>query len=268
MYAFAKLLSALSLLAVAHFAPEATAQSPPANRPTGGSICSTTPFLVESVIPANINDNGGELFPPQPLTTYPTYTALSVGTQNYTCGDDGTWAGSGAITYLYDISCLPLDHHQPFTSFIAALWDAAPPTVTAADIVALTEKVNPGVGYGIHYWISDPVNATSGNIYAKWDFSQSERMENDTNKANAYLVAGESANVPAPNDPSVNSNWLVEPVLVINGTKVGQLADEVWRINSNGGQAPNTTCTPGTDLQVKSTLDFLFYGGAWADTIF
>lgn len=38
----------------------------------------------------------------------------------------------GEITYLYDISCLPQaqEHHIPFTSFIGALWEAGPPTVT------------------------------------------------------------------------------------------------------------------------------------------
>ncbi|GJE90423.1 hypothetical protein PsYK624_065560 [Phanerochaete sordida] len=262
---FAKLLSALSLLSVALVVD---AQSPPANRPSGGSICTTKPFLVETVLPANLNSHGGTPFPKQTFAKYPTYTALSVGTQNYTCSSAGKWAPAGAITYLFDISCLPLEHHKPFTSFVAGLWDNTPPVVTASDFVALTEKLNPGVALGVHYWIADPVHPSSGKIYAKWDFSMGERMTNDTHKDHAYLVAGESANVPDPFDPVHNSAWLVEPVLVIDGKKDGELADQVFRINSNGGQAPNTKCTPGADLQVKSTLDFLFYGGHWENTIF
>ena len=116
--------------------------------------------------------------------------------------------------------------------------------MTADDIVSWTEEFNPGVALGVHYWIKDPVNPNSGKIYAKWDFSMSERMTNDTHKDHAYLVASESSNVPDPFDPVKNSAWLVEPVLVINGEKDGELADQVFRINSNGGQAPTTVCTP------------------------
>ena len=145
---------------------------------------------------------------------------------------------------MYDISCLPLEHHKPFTSFIAGLWEAAPPGVTADDIVSWTEEFNPGVALGIHYWVADPVNATSGKIFAKWDFGASERMTNDTHKDHAFLVASESSVVPDPFDPVFNSAWLVEPVLVVDGQKLGELADQVFRINSNGGQAPNTVCRP------------------------
>ncbi|EKM47997.1 uncharacterized protein PHACADRAFT_109555, partial [Phanerochaete carnosa HHB-10118-sp] len=187
----------------------------------------------------------------------PVYTGLSVGVQNYTCGADGTWSSIGAFSYLYDISCLPLDTHRAFTSFIAGLWDAAPQTVTAADLVTITKNLNPGVGLGVHYWVPDPLNATSGSTFAKWDFSQSELMVNDTNKVNAFLVASKTGNVPDPFTPSVNLNWLVESALVVDGKNDGQLADQVFRINTNGGQAPNTSCTPNADtLQVKSTMDF------------
>ncbi|EKM50321.1 uncharacterized protein PHACADRAFT_201161, partial [Phanerochaete carnosa HHB-10118-sp] len=196
MHTFTKLLSALSLLSVAYFTLEVKAQiPPPANRTTGGSTCSTTTFLLETVMPANINDNGGVPLT-VPITTFPVYTGLSVGVQNYTCGADGTWSSIGAFSYLYDISCLPLDTHRAFTSFIAGLWDAAPQTVTAADLVAVTKNLNPGVGLGVHYWVPDPLNATSGSTFAKWDFSQSELMVNDTNKANAFLVASKTGNVP------------------------------------------------------------------------
>ncbi|EKM50280.1 uncharacterized protein PHACADRAFT_264884 [Phanerochaete carnosa HHB-10118-sp] len=269
MYAFVKLFSALSLLSAAHafFMPAARADTPPANLSTGGSICSTKQFSIEAALPSDINSNGGEPLP-APVASYPTYTALSVGVQNYTCVNNA-WSPIGAITYLFDISCLPQEHHAPFTSFIGALWEAAPPTYTAADIVSLTEEINPGVALGIHYWIPDPVNVTSGKIFAKWDFSQSERMENDTNKANAFLVASEVGSVPDPTNPALNSPWLTEPVLVIDGQPDGDLATQVFRFNSNGGQPPNTTCGSSADfLQVKSTLDFWFFGGYWQNATF
>ncbi|EKM48457.1 uncharacterized protein PHACADRAFT_266353, partial [Phanerochaete carnosa HHB-10118-sp] len=234
---------------------------------TGGSICPTGGFNIMAELPANINDNGGEPLP-MPNTSAPVYTTLSVGMQNYTCGCDGQWAyAQGGLTYLFDISCLPQMHHKPFTSFIAAIWDSAPPTVTNQDFEALVEGINPGVGLGLHYWIPNPINASAG-ISAVWDFSKAERFQNDTNKANAFLVAAETGNVPDPINPVINSPWLYEPVLDVNGQPDGQLATQVYRFNSNGGQAPNTSCTPGAPtLQVKSTLDFYFYGGAWEDTI-
>ncbi|EKM50320.1 uncharacterized protein PHACADRAFT_201160 [Phanerochaete carnosa HHB-10118-sp] len=268
MYAFTKLVSALSLVAVANafFTPEAR-HNTPATRPTGGSICSTKQFILANELPADINDHGGEPLP-KPNSTYPVYTTLSVGMQNYTCGADSTWGPLGGYTFLFDISCLPQAHHAKFTSFVAALWDAAPPTVANEQIIDLFEQVNPGTALGLHYWIPDPNNATSGKINAVWDFTKSERYVNDTNRANAFLVAAETGIVPDPNDSVANSPWLYEPILYVDGKKDGQLADEVYRFNSNGGAPPNNTCPPGSVLQVKSTLNFWLFGGAWENTIF
>ncbi|GJE91613.1 hypothetical protein PsYK624_077630 [Phanerochaete sordida] len=256
--ALIKLFSFLALLCVAHIANAMTMPM------TGASICSTKGISVKSALPdAMLKQNFASSFYKQA----PVYTALSVGTQNYSCSAAGKWAPTGAITYLYDISCLPVMHHKPFTSFISGLWDAAPPVVTSWDIVKLTEKLSPGVALGIHYWIPDPVNATSGKIYAKWDFSKAERFQKDMHKDHAFVVSSEKNIVPDPHDATVNSPWLEEPVLLVNGKKDGELADSVLRFNSNGGAAPNTTCSPGSQLEVKSTLNFWFYGGHWADTV-
>ena len=131
-------------------------------------------------------------------------------------------------------------HHKPFTSFIAGLWGAAPPSVSGDDIIDWSEELSPGVALGLHYWVSDPVNKTSGKIFAKWDFSQSERYANDSNKANAFLVASESGSIPDPNNAELNSPWLSEPLLFVDGKPLGELATQVFRFNSNGGSAPAT----------------------------
>ena len=130
-------------------------------------------------------------------------------------------------------------HHKPFTSFIAGLWDNTPPVVTNWDLVNLTEKISPGVALGIHYWIPDPNNATSGKIFAKWDFSQAERFRSDPHADHAFVVSSESNILPDPINATVNSQWLEEPVLLVKGQKDGELADVVVRFNSNGGSAPN-----------------------------
>ena len=40
-------------------------------------------------------------------------------------------------------------------------------------------------------------------------------------------------------DPKVNANWLVGSVLTVDGKKDGELADQVFQINTNGGQPPS-----------------------------
>lgn len=82
MFSFKNLFSALSLVA---FVALPAAEAKPLQRRTGfGSMCSTKQFNLNNSIPADFGL-------PQPNTTYPTFVALSVGTQNYTCGSDGTW---------------------------------------------------------------------------------------------------------------------------------------------------------------------------------
>ncbi|EKM50318.1 uncharacterized protein PHACADRAFT_214018 [Phanerochaete carnosa HHB-10118-sp] len=255
MFSFKNLLSALSLVALVHALP-----AKPIQRRTGfGSMCSTTQFNLSNSVPADFNFT-------QPNTTFPTFVALSVGTQNYTCGDDGTWSPIGAITELYDISCIPQEEHANFTTMIADMWENSPNTWTSEDIVLSTEAANGPTALGMHYWISDPNNATSGKIFAKWDFGMSRMME-VTDMNTAFVVCSETDVVPDPINPVLNSAWLYEPVLYVDGQKDGQLADQVYRFNSNGGSAPNTTCRANFDfLQVKSTLNFWFYGGAWVNT--
>ena len=82
MYSFVKLFSALALLALAHAFPSA-----PVRRGTGfGSMCSTKNFDLSKSMPADIYNAL-----PKPNTSAPTFVALSVGVQNYTCGAAGTW---------------------------------------------------------------------------------------------------------------------------------------------------------------------------------
>ncbi|GJE90403.1 hypothetical protein PsYK624_065340 [Phanerochaete sordida] len=259
MYSFVKLFSALALLALARAFPSA-----PIRRDTGlGSMCSTKNFDLSKSVPADIYSAL-----PKPNTSAPTFVALSVGVQNYTCGDAGTWTPIGAITYLYDISCIPQEEHANFTTMVSEMWAGSPRTYTADDIVAGTVASGSAAALGLHFWVTDPNNVTSGKIFGKWDFARS-RESVEKNIENTYVVCSETGAQPDPINPAINSPWLAEPVLYVDGKKDGLLADQVYRFNSNGGQAPNTTCRPGYDfLQAKSTLNFWLYGGVYADTIF
>lgn len=163
----------------------------------------------------------------------------------------------GAITELYDISCIPQEEQANFTTMIADLWENSPNTWTSEDIVLSTEAANGPTALGMHYWIADPNNATSGKIFAMWDFSMSRMME-VTDMNQTFVVCSETGSVPDPVNPAVNSPWLYEPVLYVDGQKDGLLADEVFRFSSNGGNAPNTVretqpCRPvaETDLFLR-----------------
>ena len=113
---------------------------------------------------------------PNPLTTPPIGTELSFvgigfGTQNYTCESTGTYKSVlstsktweflsywlqnhktrnvGALAELFDISCLgktPLFDTIP--DIAIAAWNAAPPSITAADVISKLQPLKHSIVLG------------------------------------------------------------------------------------------------------------------------
>lgn len=103
--------------------------------------------------------------------------------------------------------------------------------MTAADLVA--ESASFAYTLGEHHFITDPTGATSG-IFARWDFTA--RLKNES----AYVVAYRTGEVTAPNDAAVNADWLSLAPVLVNGKPDGLLADQVFRLHSNGGNPPSS----------------------------
>ncbi|GJE90369.1 hypothetical protein PsYK624_065000 [Phanerochaete sordida] len=269
MVAIVKLLAALSFFLVAQAFPAAEDFSlvSRSKLTTGpGSMCSTKKFDIVKLFPADLNGHGG---PPidSPVAKYPTFVTLSVGYQNYSCLDNGTWFGIGAVTQLFDISCIPQNTIQNFTTLVSKYWEAAGPGVSPQEVIDLAGAS--AFSMGIHYWIPSPLDPTNPlAINAIWDFRQ-QRMQTDVNVKRAWVLSAGDGKVPAPTNGTFDAPWNDSYRLSINGTEQGGLAAQIYRINSNDGNTPPGTCTPGIpQKQVKSTLNFWFYGGDWAHTIF
>lgn len=219
MVSFTKLVSALSLVGLGATSP--TLESARSLWARHVSLCNTAKDNLTAIMPSDINTRGGRPLLP-PIADAPTWVALSVGVQNYTCSEDGTWAAFGAVTELFDISCIPLTAQASFTTFVHDLWLAAPPETTALDLIAQFDKLNPPYALGQHYFVPNRGNASDPDIYAKWDFS-SAVLKHDQNAKNAYAVGVRTGQVPSPDDPAHDADWLSLTPLLVDGKPDGEL---------------------------------------------
>lgn len=82
---FGKLLSVVSFACLA-----LAAASPSPKRALRGAMCDLSNFTLDAAVPADVNEHGGPPLLPS-VAEHPSWIALSVGVQNYTCASNGTW---------------------------------------------------------------------------------------------------------------------------------------------------------------------------------
>ncbi|KAF8888600.1 putative malate dehydrogenase [Infundibulicybe gibba] len=180
-----------------------------------------------------------------PPTTKPSFIAVAVGTQNYTCGATGTYTNIGAVAELFDISCL---YNAPAFGNIQDIaydiWRVSPPAVTPEEVIALLHSAKTPEILGQHYYVPNPL--TGVGVNPKWDFtSQGANAGNP----NAFVVAAKVSGLSAPTGTS-DIDWVSLSALT------GELAQQVYRVDTKGGQPP-ATCTPGSDpIVVKYTAKY------------
>ena len=102
------------------------------------------------------------------------------------------------------------------------------------DFIEFFHVVNPPEILAQHYFVSNPT--TGQGVSPKWDFASSGNPRFAGNSS-AFIVAKGKGSVPAPNS-TVNINWL--DVVNIGGDAGGQIADEVFRTDTVGGQPPSS----------------------------
>jgi hypothetical protein len=141
---------------------------------------------------------------------------------------------------LYDISCIPQSAHKAFTTFIHDLYVAAPPDLTVQDLIATSGTLYKPYAVGQHYWIYDPLDPESGNVNPKWDFA-STSLQDASDVETTFLVGNRTGIVPAPTDADVNAQWVTLEPYMIEGKPDGRLADQVFRLNTNGGMPPTNS---------------------------
>ena len=109
-----------------------------------------------------------------------------------------------------------------------ALWNMpkAPPIET---IIGGLQGTKVPMILGQHYFVTNPVTGTG--ISPKWDFTSSGKFSGNQD---AYFIGAPVGNVPAPSNPAKNVAWLHI------GHVEGELADEVFRYDTVGGQPPTS----------------------------
>ncbi|KAF9495004.1 hypothetical protein BDN71DRAFT_1482879 [Pleurotus eryngii] len=186
-----------------------------------------------------------------PPTSPPSYVSVAIGVQNYSCDDTGAYTSVGAVAELFDISCLlgtpAFDHIQGLAFNI---WKALPSKVTAEKVIELLHLAKTPTILGQHYFITNPF--TGSGLSPKWDFTSQGATKGNPN---AFVVGARSGGVPAPTGPQ-DIDWLF-----LTGVQ-GQLADQIYRVDTRGGQPP-ATCTPGSaPISAKYASKYWLFGGS------
>ncbi|PSR90833.1 hypothetical protein PHLCEN_2v4802 [Hermanssonia centrifuga] len=139
----------------------------------------------------------------------------------------------GALAELFDISCISPSYYDDVTDAAWFVWEHAPADLTAAEVIAGLAPYHLKFVLGQHYFITNPI--TGSGLSPKWDFTSASKAGN----ANAFVVGARTGDIPSPTDPAVNIDWLS-----LSGVQ-GDLADQIFRVQTRGGQPP-TSCTPGS----------------------
>ncbi|KAI0792315.1 hypothetical protein C8Q75DRAFT_752322 [Abortiporus biennis] len=186
-----------------------------------------------------------------PTTTAPAFIGIGVGIQNYTCASAGTYSSTGAVAELFDISCLNPSLYTDATELVFDLWKVAPKSLTAQQVINDLSLIKSPVILGQHYFITNPITGTG--LSPKWDFTSAS----EKGHSNAFVVGAKAGDIVAPTNPTTDVDWLM-----LNGVQ-GDLAKQVFRIQTRGGQPP-TSCTPGTpDISVKYVSQYWLFGGSF-----
>lgn len=179
----------------------------------------------------------------------PIYIALGVGTQNYTCGSTGTFASSGAVAKLFDISCLV---NTPLFPSVQDLVFAIGSTAKGQDLISKIESVTKStpLALGDHYFIPNPAVGGTG-LSPVFDFRAGVKKGD----VNGFAVVKKLGNTASPAG-SANVDWLA--LQNIGGTIGGTLANNVMRVDTKGGQPP-ASCTPNATIAVPYTAKYWLY---------
>lgn len=115
-------------------------------------------------------------------------------------------------------------------------WTAFP-SLTIQDFISFFHAANPPEILAQHYFVPNPI--TGQGVSPKWDFTSSGNPKFAGNP-DAFIIAKGKGSIPAPNATN-DVNWL--DVVNVGGDAGGKIADEVFRIDTIGGQPPSSVST-------------------------
>ncbi|KAJ8502611.1 hypothetical protein ONZ45_g11598 [Pleurotus djamor] len=187
-----------------------------------------------------------------PPTSAPSYISVAIGVQNYTCTDAGTFTSAGAVAELFDISCLyGTPAFNSIEDVFYAAWKILPKGISTSQVISLLHLAKTPTVLGQHYFITNPI--TGSGISPIWDFTSQGATKGNTD---AFVVGARLGGLPAPTG-SKDVDWLL-----IGGVQ-GKLADQIYRVDTVGGQPP-ASCKPGSTTSVKYASKYWLMGGSIA----
>ncbi|KAJ7824025.1 hypothetical protein B0H14DRAFT_2369806, partial [Mycena olivaceomarginata] len=166
--------------------------------------------------------------------TAPLFVLLGVGVQNYTCSGT-TFASIGAVASLFDISCLArTSQFATIQTTAFRIWDRVPSSV-------------PSTVIGPLYFVTSP---SGTGISPKWDFTSTGKFAGNST---AFVIGTKVGDILAPTNPATNIDWLQLARVE------GDLASQIFRIDTVNGQPP-TSCVPGSPpISVKYTSKYYLF---------
>ncbi|CAE6458935.1 unnamed protein product [Rhizoctonia solani] len=174
----------------------------------------------------------------------PEYIVLAIGTQNYTCTNAGNYSTSGVLSILIDISCL---HASNSTAFEDVQNSAYNLFLTSQNEMPTLNQIQGAIGYppfilGDHYF-----TPRASTIAPEFDFRKSQE-----GNADAFVIGRQVGGIPSP-EGSQNIDWLQ-----LEATE-GQLAKYIYRVDTRGGQPPESCSGEGQDRIVPYTAKYWFF---------
>lgn len=183
-----------------------------------------------------------------PTTDGPHFIGVALGVQNYTCAATGTFtyvvrqithniiltsdanSSVGAVAQLFDASCIAPSSITKATDQAFATWVSAPAGDSALNVGRRVPLLRRATVLGQHFFITNPI--TGSGLSPKWDFTSASLLGHP----DAFAVGARTGGAPAPKNPALNVDWLSLAAVQ------GDLADEIFRVETRGGQPPTSVC--------------------------
>ncbi|KAH8983244.1 hypothetical protein EDB86DRAFT_3106437 [Lactarius hatsudake] len=212
----------------------------------------TTSSVPASVLAQLLPPNQQQLVAP---TDAPTFVALVVGFQNFTCTEQGTWASDGFAGQLFDISGLfPGSEFSQIQNDAYTDWVSQPGPSTDPFDPTFAKKVEDKYGIplsGQHYFAPSGAPGVTNPVF---DFRNNGPTAGNPD---AIVVADVTGHIPTPAPTGdSDSDWQA-----MRGVS-GKFASSIFRVSTHGGeQFLVEDCQPGyPGDQAKFTAQLFFYG--------
>ncbi|KAH9008165.1 hypothetical protein EDB83DRAFT_2301609 [Lactarius deliciosus] len=203
----------------------------------------TTSSVPASVLAQLLPPNQKQLVAP---TDAPTFVALVVGFQNFTCTQQGAWASEGFAGQLFDISTLfPGSEFSQIQNDAYADW--VRPSVNGQFV---EDKYGIPLS-GQHYFAPSGATGVTNPVF---DFRNNGSTPGNPD---AIVVADVTGHIPTPaSTGDSDSDWQA-----MRGVS-GKFVSTIFRVSTHGGeQFLVEDCQPGyPGDQAKFTAQLFFYG--------